>query len=168
MHLSTERPVNKVNSSGAQAAVLIPLMKKDDGWHMLFQQRALDIEMQPGDVCFPGGHTEQEETPEETVLREVAEELLVQPSQITIVRSLPARPGPGGLTVTPFIGILRGYAGHFDPAEVDHVFTAPVSSLAPERPDVYIVPGEPEIWGFTGRLVTEFLERFDLRELTDA
>ena len=134
---------------------------------MLFQQRALDIEMQPGDICFPGGHTEQDETPEETVRREVTEELLIAPEQIEIVRSLPERPGPGGLTVTPFIGILRGYAGHFDPAEVDHVFTAPVASLAAVRPDVYIVPGEPEIWGFTGRLVTDFLKRFDPGELTD-
>ena len=151
----------------SRAAVLIPLLQKGGAWHMLFQQRALDIEMQPGDVCFPGGHTEMHETPKETVLREVSEELLVQPSQIEIVRSLPERPGPGRLTVTPFVGILHDYAGRFDPAEVNHVFTAPVSSLAPVRPDVYIVPGEPEIWGFTGRLVTEFLKRFDLLKLTD-
>ena len=38
------------NEDTSRAAVLIPLLKKDDVWHMLFQQRALDIEMQPGDV----------------------------------------------------------------------------------------------------------------------
>lgn len=120
-----------------KAAVLIPLIQFKDEWCLLFQQRALDIEMQPGDVCFPGGHTEDGETQEETVLREVSEELGVSPSQIELLRKMPEMQGPGGLIVTPFVGVLHDYEGSFDPKEVDHVFTVPLSWFEANPPECH-------------------------------
>lgn len=34
-------------------AVLIPLIKKEDGYHVLFEVRARHLNKQPGEVCFP-------------------------------------------------------------------------------------------------------------------
>ena len=39
-------------------AVLIPLVERADGLHLLFEQRSSKMKTQPGDVCFPGGRME--------------------------------------------------------------------------------------------------------------
>ena len=43
-------------------AVLIPLIKKEDGYHVLFEVRAKHLNKQPGEVCFPGGKVEPGES----------------------------------------------------------------------------------------------------------
>ena len=39
-------------------AVLVPLVEREDGIHVLYEVRALTLRRQPGEVCFPGGHIE--------------------------------------------------------------------------------------------------------------
>ena len=57
-------------------AVLLPLVKKEDGIHILFEERALTLNRQPGDICFPGGKVDFEDVNEEyTAIRETIEEL---------------------------------------------------------------------------------------------
>ena len=46
-------------------AVLVPLVEREDGLHVLYEVRALTLRHQPGEVCFPGGHIEAGETPEQ-------------------------------------------------------------------------------------------------------
>ena len=42
-------------------AVLIPLLEREDGLHLLFEKRSGNIK-QPGDTCFPGGRIEAGES----------------------------------------------------------------------------------------------------------
>ena len=57
-------------------AVLLPLVKKEDGIHILFEERALTLKRQPGDICFPGGKVDVDDANEEyTAIRETIEEL---------------------------------------------------------------------------------------------
>ena len=67
------------------ASVLIPLVWKDGEPHLLFEVRAYDLKVQPGEVCFPGGRIEEGETPQDAVLREVSEELFVRKEQVRIL-----------------------------------------------------------------------------------
>lgn len=120
-----------------RAAVLIPLVKNEDGaYSLLYEVRAYDLDMQPGDVCFPGGAVEEGEDVREAVLREAEEELLISRDQITQLTQLPDVQGPGTV-VTPFSGVITGYTGTFSKAETDHVFTVPVSYLQSFTPEVY-------------------------------
>ena len=50
-------------------AVLIPLIKKEDGYHVLFEVRAKHLNKQPGEVCFPGGKVEPGESTYEAAVR---------------------------------------------------------------------------------------------------
>ena len=118
------------------AAVLIPLIEENGAYSLLYQVRAYDLDVQPGDVCFPGGMVEDGEDARESVLREAEEELLVSRAQITLLETLPDVNGPGAV-VTPFVGLLQGYNGTFSGDEVDHVFTVPLSFLQTHPPDVY-------------------------------
>lgn len=119
-----------------RAAVLIPLVEENGAYSLLYEVRAYDLDVQPGDVCFPGGGIEAGETAEETVLRETEEELLIPRGQITLTRTLPDVSGPGAV-VTPFAGILHDYRGTFSASEVDHVFTVPLAYLQAQTPAVY-------------------------------
>ena len=55
-------------------AILALLTEIDGELHFILNKRAKGIH-QPGDVCFPGGHREENETLEETALRETEEEI---------------------------------------------------------------------------------------------
>ena len=66
-------------------AVLVPLLDRPDGWHLLYEVRAAALHHQPGEVCFPGGKMEPGESPLDCALRETREELGVTPDQIEVL-----------------------------------------------------------------------------------
>lgn len=120
-----------------RAAILLPLLQKEDGWHLLFEVRAYDLDVQPGDVCFPGGGLEAGEDALSAVLREAEEELLIDRTQIEILHTLPDVIGPACTVVTPFAGILSDYRGTFFPGETDRVFSVPLSWFLSHPPRIY-------------------------------
>ena len=54
-----------------RSAVLVPLLYRGGEPELLFEQRSFLLEHQPGEVCFPGGRVEENETPEEAAVREI-------------------------------------------------------------------------------------------------
>ena len=120
-----------------RAAVVIPLIEKEDGVHILFEVRSSNLELQPGDISLPGGHMEKEETSDVTAVREICEELRLRHEQVEIIRKLPLQTGPGGVIVTPFVGLLYEYRGTFDPKETERVFTVPLAFFMNTKPGVY-------------------------------
>lgn len=108
------------------AAVLVPIVDRADGPHVVFEVRAAHLKHQPGEVCLPGGRVEEGETPLEAALRETAEELLVDSAAIDILGEVPLVPGPRRMGVRAFVGIVEGYEGSFDAAEVGSVFEMPL------------------------------------------
>ena len=68
------------------AAVLIPLLRQDDEWHLLFTRRTDKVESHKGQVSFPGGGCDEgETTPEETALREANEEVGIDPQKVRVL-----------------------------------------------------------------------------------
>ena len=56
-----------------QYSVMVPLIRKEDGIYVLFEQRASRLKRQPGEICFPGGGRDPGETPLENAVREQLE-----------------------------------------------------------------------------------------------
>lgn len=128
------------------AAVLIPIVSEAEGPAVVLEVRAFDLEIQPGDVCLPGGHVEEGETHAGAVIRETCEELLVEESQIELLADLGNMAGPGGRPLQVFVGFLHNYQGSFSAAEVDRTFSLPLSWLVSHEPtlfDVKLVPQFP-------------------------
>src|SRR5690606_16651129 len=73
------------------SAVMIPLVREDGEWKMLLTQRSGTISF-GGQISFPGGKQEgtkgQPEMPEIAALREVLEEIHIDPRKISIVGEL--------------------------------------------------------------------------------
>ena len=129
------------------AAVLIPIVSEAEGPAVVLEVRAFDLDIQPGDVCLPGGHVEEGETSTQAVVRETCEELLVKESQIELLADLGNMAGPGGRPLQVFVGLLHGYRGDFSPDEVDRTFSLPLSWLLTHEPtfyDVELAPSFPD------------------------
>lgn len=59
------------------------LLLQDDAGRVILQHRSTDQQRSPGKWGFFGGHNEVGESPEETLLREIEEELQIIPEKYT-------------------------------------------------------------------------------------
>lgn len=127
-------------------AVLVPLVERDDGLHILYEVRARKMRRQPGEVCFPGGRIEGDETPEECALRETWEELGIPPAEITLLGKLDFIAHRANFIMYPVLAQVEDAAlRHLtpNPEEVDHTFLAPVDHLMQNPPMEYSYTLEP-------------------------
>ena len=75
-----------------QAAVLVGLFYRENEWHVLLTRRSHKLKSHSGQVCLPGGKTDEGETNIETALREADEEVGLKRNCVSqILGELPPR-----------------------------------------------------------------------------
>lgn len=165
-HGRTPGPINKVH----RFAVLIPLIEREkkaaDGSvekavDILFETRAAELDAQPGEICFPGGALEEGESPLQCALRETYEEIGVAADDIEIIGQMDSL-NNADLQIDVFIGLLKsvtvsgedrpaeGQAQRFSgltlsDAEVEDVFTIPLTFFLKNKPEVHYVRMVPDV-----------------------
>ncbi len=113
-----------------RASVLIPLVKKDNSYFILFQLRSKTMKHQPGEICFPGGKIEDNESPLEACLRETYEEIGIKEDDINIISPLDIYVSHANLIIHPFLGLIKDMNNlNINKSEVDHVFLVPLKYL---------------------------------------
>lgn len=118
-------------------AVTLPLVLKNNQWHLLFEVRAAGLKRQPGEICFPGGKVESGETAEMAAVRETCEELLTIPENICMVQALDVFVSPFDLMVFPYLVKLGNYERTFSSDEVAEVLEIPLGWLETHPPKIY-------------------------------
>jgi coenzyme A diphosphatase NUDT7 len=120
-------------------SVLVPLIEKENGIHVLFEVRAFDLRRQPGEICFPGGKIEKSDKDEKhSAIRETTEELGILEHQITHTFPLDYMVSPFGTIIYPYVGtITEPRKIRPNPSEVAEVFTVPLSFFMETKPDCY-------------------------------
>ena len=116
----------------AQYAVLVPLVELEGELHLLYEVRAATLRRQPGEVCFPGGHMEGDETAQECALRETWEELSISRSAIRVLGPLDFICHRSGFVMYPILALVDAKAAEDlvpNSAEVDKTFLVPLSAL---------------------------------------
>ncbi len=158
------------------AAVLVPLFlaAADGEPHAVFTRRRGDLRRHAGEVSFPGGRRDPEDTDlRETALREAEEEIGLPRAEVRLLGELP----PVSTFVTnyvihPFVGeIPAGLAWRVSEREVDAVLELPLRALRESRTrtrlerrgisfetDAYVLE-DHLIWGATARILENLLER---------
>ena len=120
-------------------SVLIPLIKRDNEVHILFEKRALSLKNEPGEISFPGGGIERGENARDAAIRETCEELLINKRDLSII-------GKGDFLVNPYSAIIYSYVGilniEFDAIspskeEVESIFTIPLDFFKINKPKSY-------------------------------
>lgn len=118
------------------SAVLLPLIVKEGQTHILFEVRAKNLDVQPGEVCFPGGRVEagEKENPQKAALRETAEELGIKKGEVQLLGALDILPTHMGRLVYPYVGRILTDKIKPNNQEVDEVFTVPISFFLSNPP----------------------------------
>jgi len=113
------------------AAVLVPLVTRREGVAVLFTQRTDDLRHHAGQVSFPGGRIEHEDTDAvAAALRETREETGIAPSLVQPLGFLDSFETISGFCVTPVVGaVAPDYVAAPDPREVAAVFEVPLAFL---------------------------------------
>ena len=160
------------------AAILVPLLRLAGHWHVLMTKRAKHLAHHAGQISFPGGKVEPDDDgPVSAALREAFEEVRLMPQSVSIAGGLDAVHSPAGFIVSPIVGIVGGDDGLdglvADPAEVDLIFTLPLSHvinpsnfrLVPRetngrRNDYWVVDHDDHlIWGLSARVLNDLHRR---------
>jgi 8-oxo-dGTP pyrophosphatase MutT (NUDIX family) len=113
------------------AAVLVPIVNRLDGMTLLLTQRTAHLNDHAGQVSFPGGRAEAEDgSLVATALREIREEVGIEPHRIEVLGQLPEYTTRTGYRVTPVVGLLQPpFEVAPDAFEVAEVFEVPLAFL---------------------------------------
>jgi 8-oxo-dGTP pyrophosphatase MutT (NUDIX family) len=132
------------------AAVLVPLYRKENRYHVLLTKRSDQVEHHKGEISFPGGKMDPEDPDLEfCALRETAEEVGVAPDDVRILGELDDfYTVATNYRVAPFVGLIP-YPYPFRPSarEIAGLVTPPL--------DVFFDPSRrsEQIWHFQGQAV---------------
>lgn len=138
--MSIRKMINIISESNQKHyAIAIPFI---DTKHLLFQVRSDKLDRQPGDICFPGGAVEDGESPEEAVVRELSEELLLSEKQIKLREEASLLVNDSAI-IHCFPCYISDYDGNFNKEEVAEVFLVPLSFFEDMQAKVYEVDWKP-------------------------
>ncbi|MCX7893117.1 MAG: CoA pyrophosphatase [Burkholderiales bacterium] len=112
------------------AAVLVPLVARDDGISVLLTRRTAHLHDHAGQISFPGGRSEPDESPLATALRETEEEIGLARSHVEPLGELTEYVTVTGYRVTPVVGLVHPpFDLRPDEFEVAEVFEVPLAFL---------------------------------------
>ena len=158
----------------ARAAVLVPLFEKGETCHIIFTKRSHNVRYHKGEISFPGGVVDEEDSElERTALREAFEEIGLKESDVQIIGVLDDIVTITQFVVTPFVGLFPyPYPFKPSPIEIAELIEVPLSALLDEKcfGEREIIRGTGKevvyayqydnhvIWGATARILKQFLD----------
>lgn len=128
-------------------AVFLPILEIEEQLHILYEVRAFDMDIQPGEISFPGGEVEKGEIYKDAAVRETIEELGISRDKISIIGELDYIISPYNFILKPFAGVLSNIELkdlNLNKSEVNHVFTVPIRDLMDFKPSIYYANISPE------------------------
>lgn len=116
------------NRVSMPAAVLVPLVVRADAPSLLLTKRTDHLHHHPGQISFPGGRVEaQDSTPVDTALRETEEEIGLDRRHVELLGALPDYYTGTGFRVTPVVGLVHPpFELQLDAFEVAEAFEVPL------------------------------------------
>ena len=124
----------------ANAAVLIAITQEADP-KILLTRRSVYLNNHAGEVSFPGGKRDPNDTSNIVVaLREAWEETALNPFDVKLIGDLPMERAKNGLTVKPIVGLIQPNIELIaQPTEIDRIFYAPIKKMMESQPIPYEV-----------------------------
>lgn len=171
-------PPEMLSDSAREAAVLMPFLRIEEAWHILYIRRAhCEGDRHSGQVAFAGGKREaSDDSLLTTALRETEEEVGIAANDIEVLGHINHHHTISEFQVRPYVGVVPWpYELTLDEVEVARAFTIPLNWLAQESnyrteerrhpesrrpwPIVYydLYDGEM-LWGATARMTLSLID----------
>lgn len=157
------------------AAVLLPLVERADGFHLILTQRTDHLHHHPGQICLPGGRYDAtDQSLMDTALRETEEEIGLHRQFIEVAGYLDSYETATGFLIVPIIGFVRtGFQLTLDSFEVADAFEVPLSFIVEprhyeqvrmqhadySRVHYVLQYQQRHIWGATAGILMNFYQR---------
>ena len=154
------------------AAVLIPIVIRQNGLHVILTKRSDNLKHHPWQIALPGGKAEKDDKNSiATALREAHEEIGLIKTNVEILGILPKHQTITNFCVTPIVGLVKNsYEPKIELGEVDEIFEIPFQIFTNhknfqihhrlwnnQKRSYYTVPYGPYyIWGATARIMKMF------------
>ena len=171
-------PPELLSADVREAAVLVPFLRIEDAWHILYIRRAnYPGDRHSGQVAFAGGKRDDvDDDLLSTALREAEEEVGIAASDVDVLGYINHHHTISEFQVRPYVGVMPWpYGLKLDEIEVARAFTIPLNWLAqtsnyrteerqhPESkrpwPVVYYDLYDGELlWGATARMTLSLIE----------
>jgi len=157
-----------------EAGVLLLFFEKETELHITLTRRHTYPGVHSGQIAFPGGRREDDETLQETALRETYEEVGVMPESLEMIGQLSSLyTPPSNFCIFPFVAYSAGRpAFKPDSREVAELIEAPLSLFlnpATQKKELWHLDNFGErnvpyfdifghkVWGATAMIFSEFL-----------
>jgi 8-oxo-dGTP pyrophosphatase MutT (NUDIX family) len=167
---------------GRAAAVLVPLLPRPEGLHVLFTERSKELRAHAGQISFPGGSVDSSDADvRAAALREAQEEVGLRQEHVEVLGVVDDCPTfVTGYVITPVVGVIDPLAftasGRYpwepSPAEIAALHELPLADFCDpgnlrvemrEREGMkfelywYTVRGTV-VWGATARILSQLIE----------
>ncbi|MEM8811860.1 MAG: CoA pyrophosphatase [Pseudomonadota bacterium] len=157
------------------AAVLVPIVKHEQELTVLFTRRTDHLPSHAGQISFPGGKIDAEDSgPVDASLREAHEEVGLEPGAVELLGLGDTYVTGSGYRIVPVVGLIDSAVGLTpSPDEVAEIFEVPLSFLMEAKNHhegrrawqgrerrFYVMPYYRHyIWGVTAGIVRTLYER---------
>ena len=113
------------------ASVLVPLVQRDDGLHVLLTRRTDHLHDHAGQISFPGGRADPGDADViDTALRETQEEVGLPRERVQVLGPLNTYSTVSSYVVTPIVGLVQPpFELALDAFEVAEAFEVPLQYL---------------------------------------
>ena len=165
---------HEVEGEEREAAVIIPVISRSEGDHILFTKRADHLSDHPGQMSFPGGGREPEDDDLlDTALREANEEIGLDRLAAHVVGRIDDIRTVSRYSIRPFVARIPDRTYQPSDEEVAEIAVLPLSGLTdrenyeseerdhpyygPTRLHFFYVNGYT-VWGASAKMLVQFLE----------
>ena len=167
-------PASRPPEELSPAAVLVPLITREEGVAVMLTQRNEQLSRHAGQIAFPGGRIDDDDRdPIHAALRETHEEVGLPEHHISVIGRLDDYATGTGFVIAPVVGFIDPpYPMAPDPREVAEVFEVPLAFFLDKsnhkrdsrewngvRRHFYAMPyNDRYIWGATAAMLVNLYE----------
>ncbi len=153
-----------------RSAVCVPVVYIESEPYLLLIRRSRKLQRHPGQIAFPGGFAEKDESLEQTALRELEEEIGVEEKRCKLLGKLDdTTTASSRIQITPFLVLLNSRNFRLNHEEVEEIYFVKLEIFDSLDCEEVIMPnGTPTIryrlpglviWGATARIIKNSLKQ---------